>query len=826
VKKLLGRSVYSNALAIFLLASIVLFGALIGLTQGIILREYTGTEQREMITRLQRFNLMLLREVRPLDQAVLIAAGNPETTRFLRGLSNSLTDRNLLALLPAGSPADFIAVSTRDENRQLLQLRAEAVELKLGNFSGMLSQVFNDEPTTTPPNAEVRSGFVLINSHLVAVSFVPVGDPAEPLGHVICGKLLDHEALNYLENLFSAQIQFNPFQNLEVSAPGNEHILRMLANNEVAVIPGENNTLSGYMFVRSPNGLPLGLLRLTQPQTLLDKGQKASQLFLLGISLTGGALVLVVWILLDRTILRRIRGLTQKLEDEKRSGRLPVRLNFGGEDELSELATSIEDLARLLESTQSQYRNVVEDQTEMICRFDARFRLTFANQVFRKMFSIDSADLSAYQLDQLLDVTNRQEFLDHYALLTPQRPIGTFVHRLEIKEAPTRWLRTTLRKSFEADQMASGGQWVSSDITGQIEAQLQTLESERRFRRLFETASDGILLVDGRQLRVSDVNPSLIRMLELDPAKLLGLELKHIPPFRACQRLLRRFEADESNAPESSRIQTRIQKADGSRIFVELSCTRYAWQNEQFFQFNFHDVTERVEGEVELRQLSARLLKSQDDERRKIARDLHDSTAQNLSALEMNLSLLENMLPAAENRSRRLLEESRRLSSDCSKEIRNISYLLHPPLIEEVGLAFAMKWFATGFSQRTGVGLEVEIDENVPRLPPEKEMPLFRIIQEALTNIYRHSGADHAEIKLTRESEELICLSITDNGRGFPVDGDEEPVPSGVGLAGMRERTMELGGQFNLESSPDGVSIVIILPLVHEKSPAAHPYRG
>lgn len=821
MKKLLGRSVYSNALAIFLLASIVLFGVLIALTQGIILREYSGTEQREMVSRLQRLNSLLLREVRPLDKAVMVASRNPETLRFLRGEPNSLTPDNLLTtLLPLGTSADFLVISSLDEQGMITQLREEAVELKLGNFSTMLSQVFNDEPLDGPTDSEVRSGFVLINTLLVAISFSAVGDPADPIGFVICGKLLDRDALSYLEGIFSAHIEFNPFRNLEVSAPGNEHILRMLTTNDVAVVTDSANTLSGYMFLRSPSGIPLGLLRFSQQQTLLDKGKSASQLFLLGVALTGGALVFVVWVLLDRTILRRIRNLTQKLESEKKSGRLPVRLDFGGEDELSELATSIEDLAQLLESAQFQYRNVVEDQTEMICRFSGDFRVTFANEAFRKVFRREGSDLAEARMGELLDLKNQREFENHYTLLCPERPISTFVHRLETSATPARWLRTTLRKNFAEDGSITGGQWVSSDITAQIEAQLQTLESERRFRRLFETASDGILLVEGREFKISDLNPSLTRMLELDPPQVLGAELREVPSFRACLRLLRRFEANETQAPELNRVQTRLQKADGSRLFVELSCTSYSWQNERFFQFNFHDVTERVEGEEELRQLSSRLLKSQDDERRKIARDLHDSTAQNLSALEMNLTLLESGLTSTDARNRRLLEETRRLSTDCSKEIRNISYLLHPPLIDEVGLAFAVKWFATGFSQRTGIGVNVTIGENVPRLPSQVEMPLFRIIQEALTNIYRHSAANQAEIALTRDTEEMICLSIVDNGRGFPadtpVDSDDEPIPTGVGLAGMRERTVELGGQFNLESSPDGVSIIIIIPLGHD----------
>lgn len=823
MKKILGRSVYSNALAIFLLAAIFLLGITIVLTQGIILKEFAATERSEMVARLQRLGLMLLREVKPLDQSASLLAKNPDVRRLIDQPTRD-AEMAFFANLRLDTPVDLIALCGPDQRLRISHLREASIEAKIGSPEALIDQVFSKDGPPLDPTAEVKSGFVLMNGQLVAIAFSPIidADSGELRGIVVCGRILNEDAVGYLEGIFSAQIKFIPFLNLRVSAPGNEHILRMLTTNEVAVVSDRENSLTGYMFLRSPNGQPLGLVSFTQPQNLLIQGERASRLFLLGIALAGGALVLVVWYLLDRTILRRIRSLTQKLDREKKLGRLPVKLNFEGEDELGELAQSIEDLAQLLENTQSQYRNVVEDQTEMICRFDADFRLTFANEVFIKFFKLEQTELATQRLDLLLDPQNRKAFRSHYRLLIPERSLGTFIHEVPGSEMAKLWLRTTLRKSFAADQTPTGGQWVSSDISPQIEAQLQTLESERRFRRLFEAASDGILLVEGEQFRVSDINPSLGQMLDLKPEELLGIELKQIVPFRACQMMLRRIDLNQTGTFDPGKIQTRILKDDGTKLFIELSLTSYEWEGQRFFQFNFHDVTHRVKGEEELRRLSSRLLKSQDDERRKIARDLHDSTAQNLSALEMNLTLLQKTFPQLDPKAQKLLDETRQLTTDCSREIRNISYLLHPPLIEEVGLNFAIKWFATGFSQRTGIGVSVEIADNVPRLASEIEMPLYRIIQEALTNIYRHSGADTAELKLTHDAEDIICLSITDNGHGFDhegrVDSDDEPVQEGVGLAGMRGRTVELGGQFNIESSPDGVSIVIIIPIPREKS--------
>ncbi|MCX7869552.1 MAG: sensor histidine kinase, partial [Terrimicrobiaceae bacterium] len=230
-----------------------------------------------------------------------------------------------------------------------------------------------------------------------------------------------------------------------------------------------------------------------------------------------------------------------------------------------------------------------------------------------------------------------------------------------------------------------------------------------------------------------------------------------------------------------------------------------------------------AESEKRLRQLSARLLASQEEERRRIARELHDSTAQSLAALEMHVSLLEPLARAA--RSRRLVAETRAIARNCCQELRNISYLLHPPLLEEVGLPFAIRWLADGFAARSGISMTVDIAPDFPRLEPDAEAALFRVVQEASSNIYRHSGASSARLRLELEGQGWVVLSISDNGHGFP---PSENRPPGIGLAGMRERLGPLGGELSIENSARGVTITARLPLrsAHAQSAAqTHTYR-
>jgi signal transduction histidine kinase len=194
----------------------------------------------------------------------------------------------------------------------------------------------------------------------------------------------------------------------------------------------------------------------------------------------------------------------------------------------------------------------------------------------------------------------------------------------------------------------------------------------------------------------------------------------------------------------------------------------------------------------------------QDEERRRIARDLHDSTAQSLSALEMNTSLLESM--ATDEKTRKLAADTATISRQVCQELRNISYLLHPPLLDEKGLVFAIRWFADGFTKRNSIPVFLDFPEDFPRLGAEEETALFRIVQEALSNIYRHAGATKAWITLWREEDGKVALEIRDNGEGLP-EGFSFNTSVGVGLAGMRERMKQLGGALAVDSSPYGVSV-------------------
>jgi len=226
---------------------------------------------------------------------------------------------------------------------------------------------------------------------------------------------------------------------------------------------------------------------------------------------------------------------------------------------------------------------------------------------------------------------------------------------------------------------------------------------------------------------------------------------------------------------------------------------------------------ELEKAEQSLRRLSGQLLQVQDDERRRLARELHDGAGQLLAALNMNLESLQEAIKGqiAPNLNNRL-GESIRLANQVIKETRTLSYLLHPPLLDEAGLPDALHWFIGGFIERSGIQTELEISPKVARMPRALEIAIFRIIQESLTNIHRHSGSVKASIRLALEGNQIM-LTIGDQGKGMPSEATlEDPKKNrklGVGIAGMRERVLQLGGQFEVAAGNPGTVIKAVLPI-------------
>lgn len=226
------------------------------------------------------------------------------------------------------------------------------------------------------------------------------------------------------------------------------------------------------------------------------------------------------------------------------------------------------------------------------------------------------------------------------------------------------------------------------------------------------------------------------------------------------------------------------------------------------------EVNVRKDAEEQLRHLSVRLMNVQDEERRRMARDLHDSAGQTLAAIKMTLALLQQAT-VDKPESRQFLRDLDALTQEALQEIRTTSYLLHPPLLDESGFCSAARWFVEGFTRRSGIHVDCDVPDQAERLPENIEIVLFRILQESLTNVHRHSGASGVRVTFGRDQDD-IRLQVSDNGHGIPQDRlrqlHESNGHAGVGITGMRERVRELGGQIEVHSDHNGTTVNVTLP--------------
>src|SRR6202158_5567374 len=231
--------------------------------------------------------------------------------------------------------------------------------------------------------------------------------------------------------------------------------------------------------------------------------------------------------------------------------------------------------------------------------------------------------------------------------------------------------------------------------------------------------------------------------------------------------------------------------------------------------------TELSRANENLRELSGHLQQLRDEERRQIARELHDSVGQLLAAMSMNIATLQSQSHKLDSAGARAVSENSALVQQMGKEIRTISHLLHPPLLDVAGLASAVRWYVDGFSERSKIKVDMEIPAEFRRLPDQMEIAIFRLVQECLTNIHRHSGSDSAKIAI-REEDDSVIIEIKDAGKGISLEKQLELSSgrTGVGFRGMRERLRQFGGDLNIQSDHSGTFVKAKLP-VEPAAPAS-----
>lgn len=329
--------------------------------------------------------------------------------------------------------------------------------------------------------------------------------------------------------------------------------------------------------------------------------------------------------------------------------------------------------------------------------------------------------------------------------------------------------------------------------------------SERRYHDLYEHAPDMYLSVDARTRTICECNATLTRVTGHERSELIGRPLVELYDPAVLDQV-RQAYAEFLRTGELRDVELRVRCKDGHLIDVSLSSSAIRNADGTIVRSRsiWRDISRRKRAEEELLAVSARLMRSQDDERRRIARELHDATGQNLAALALNLALLRSRVDAGSPGQARseslapgvpeLLEECVALTEQSAAELRTLTYLLHPPVLEDFGLEHAIREFVAGYTRRSGVQVTVEVEGPLTRPTRAVEFALFRVVQEGLSNVHRHSGSPTATVRLVSQADRLV-LEVRDAGSGGWADAAGE----GVGLAGMRERLRLLGGTLEIE---------------------------
>lgn len=328
---------------------------------------------------------------------------------------------------------------------------------------------------------------------------------------------------------------------------------------------------------------------------------------------------------------------------------------------------------------------------------------------------------------------------------------------------------------------------------------------------LIENSPVAILMLDPAH-RVRLCNPAFERLFQYGRDELINANLEDLIATRELtqeavdiwQRVLR---------GEKVYASTKRRRKDGSIVDVEIHGIPLLIKRKLIGVYGiYHDVSQRKEAEMEVRQLSARLLQMQDEERRRIARELHDTTAQKFVALNMNLTRLRELCATGGAEVDRVIADSQNLAEESARELRTLAYLLHPPTLDDIGLTSAIRWYARGFAQRSGIEVNLDLPAELERLPRDIETMMFRVIQEGLTNVHRHSGSRSATIRLAADAEQIV-LELSDQGRGMPAKLQGATVAEvGVGIAGMRERARQLGGRLEIISDQSGTTLRVLQP--------------
>ena len=359
---------------------------------------------------------------------------------------------------------------------------------------------------------------------------------------------------------------------------------------------------------------------------------------------------------------------------------------------------------------------------------------------------------------------------------------------------------------------------LTHDLTERRRAEIALRRSEDRFRLMAEAVQDYAIFMLDPEGYVSTWNSGAERIKGYKATEIIGRHFSCFYPEEDIRSGKPSRELEVAVAEGRYEEEGWRRRKDGSAFWANVLITPVRDETNQLIGFAkvTRDITDRVEKEQSLRDLTAHLLQMQDEERRRIGRDLHDTLGQCVTAMKISLDCLAAGLKPKNAAVRRQITQCVQLAEECVKEVRTISYLLYPPMLEEMGLKSAIPWYLEGFTARSGIQATFEVSIDFGRLARDTELALFRVLQESLTNVHRHSGSQSAHVHLSTK-DGMTILEVKDDGKGIPAtilqeSGESWQRAVGVGLRGMKERLAQLGGKLEIRSNSHGTTLTAMVP--------------
>ena len=454
-------------------------------------------------------------------------------------------------------------------------------------------------------------------------------------------------------------------------------------------------------------------------------------------------------------------------------------------------------------------------QDHAIIRLDLGGKITTWNKGAERLFGYRTLEILGKPLSHLFQSCDQATPEKHLRTALQDGHVADECQQLR-NDGTVFWATADITLLRDEDGEPRGYALITRDITERRQQREQIKQREAQLNAFFSNAPLGLAIID-KDLRFQRINEPFSQLNGLVPGENTGAQVQDVVKDLATEiEPLIRQVLSTGEPVLNYEITGHVSDSGGIGWWLK-SFFPIITEGEAVTQIGavVQDITGLKRAENTVRWLSGRLLQLRDDERRRLARDLHDSLGQTLTAIKMNLSYLARDTSHLDERGRNAIAESKDLIDGSIKEVRTISHLLHPPMLDEVGLLPAIRWLATGFAQRSGIDVQLDLPASVRRLPTELEIAVFRAVQESLNNVHRHSGSATAEIRLAVEPEQ-IQLQVIDHGRGIPpqkLSFRRENDTIGVGILGMRERLRQLHGRLEITSNGQGTTVQVIIPL-------------